>query len=74
VLNEIVGDQAFRKLIRSLLAEFRIRGVTFGDFMSTAEKVSGKKLDRFFSEWIDGTESSRLLMQGIPIGDIVDRY
>ena len=74
VLYRIVGEEAFTSIVRSLLAEYGDRPVDFEKFRALCERVSGRSLERFFEEWIEGTESSRLLVENVPIGEIVQRY
>lgn len=74
VLHQLVGEEKFRGIIREFLEGFSEPGADFGDFRKTAEKVSGKNLGKFFDEWIYGAESSRLLVEKVPIAEIVRRY
>jgi hypothetical protein len=74
VLQELVGEEKFREIIREFLGSFSEPGADFGDFRKTAEKVSGRNLSKFFDEWIYGAESSRLLVEKVRITEIVRRY
>jgi aminopeptidase N len=74
VLRQLVGEEKFRGIIREFLGGFSEHGADFGDFGKTAEKVSGRNLSKFFDEWISGAESSRLLVEKVPIADIVRRH
>jgi aminopeptidase N len=74
VLNNIVGDKIFAQVIRSMLAEYEDKTIDFAGFQELCEVVSKKDLKKYFDEWIYGTESSKLLVAGTPIADIVKRY
>ena len=74
VLHQIVGGENFKNIIRTLLSEFADTPVGFKDFQRVAENVSSMNLQKFFDEWIYGAESSILLIDKIPIKDIVERY
>jgi hypothetical protein len=74
VLNELLGDDAFKGVIRAFLSEYRDKPADFADFRKVAEAVSKRDLDKYFAEWIYGTESSRLLADQVPIEKIVERY
>jgi len=74
VLNQIVGDKIFAEIIRSMLAEFQDKTIDFAGFQKLCERISKKSLKKYFDEWIYGTESSKLLVDGVPIIDIVKRY
>ena len=74
VLHQLVGENSFRNIIRTLLSEYADKPVDFKDFQGVAERVSKKDLKKFFDEWIYGVESSKLLADKIAIKDIVERY
>ena len=74
VLNQIVGDQTFRRIIKDMMSQFADRQIDFHSFQKLAETESGKNLTKFFDEWIYGSLSSELLIKKTPIDEIVKRY
>jgi len=74
VLHQLLGEEAFLHLVRQLLAEYGERGANFRDFQELAERVAQRPLQPYFREWLNGSESSRLLIEGAPIEKIVARY
>ncbi len=74
VLQQIVGEETWNRIVRAFLSEFSDRPADFGDFQRVAERVSKRELSRFFSEWIFGAESSQLLQGNSSIQEIVQRY
>ncbi len=74
VLNRVVGDKTFARIIQAMLEDSRSTGIDFKTFQQLCERTAGRDLKPFFDEWIFGSESSRLLVDGIPIADIVMRY
>jgi hypothetical protein len=74
ILNELIGDQAFDRLMREFLQEFAARPAGFKDFETVAARISGRDLTPFFREWIYGTESSALLVSAATPSQIVQRY
>jgi aminopeptidase N len=74
VLNEIVGDDKFKQIVRAFLAEFDEKPANFKDFQQVAEAVSGRNLSKFFDEWVYGFASSQLLLDKMAITEIVKRY
>jgi hypothetical protein len=74
VLNQIVGDEGFNRIIRTFMAEFSDRPAGFGDFQGVAERVSKRDLSRFFKEWVFGAESSELLIGSASLQEMVERY
>ncbi len=51
-LREEIGDQAFSTLIRRWAKRKAGRQGTTGQFISTAERVSGRQLDDLFQTWL----------------------
>ena len=51
-LREEIGDQAFSTLLRRWAKRKAGRHGTTGQFISTAEKVSGRQLDELFQAWL----------------------
>lgn len=52
MLRNDVGDDNFRKLIRSYYDRFAGKNADSEDFKKVAEEVSGKNLDSFFRQWL----------------------
>jgi hypothetical protein len=74
ILHQLIGDEAFKKTIKTLRSEFSDRAAGFEDFVKIAESVSGKNLKKYFDDWIFGAESSRLLVEKVSVNDILKRY
>lgn len=74
VLHQLLGEEKFLTLMRRFLAEHREPPADFQDFQRLAEQVAGRKLDNYFQEWFYGAESSRLLIENVPLAAIVQRY
>ena len=74
VLNRIIGDESFNKLIHSMVTNYADKAIDFQSFKELAESISPHKLDKFFDEWIFGTISSKLMLDNTSIDSIVQRY
>ena len=74
VLHQLLGEAQFLELMRRLLAEHRQQPADFQDFQRLAEQVAGRKLDNYFRDWFYGADSSRLLIENVPIDEIIKRY
>jgi hypothetical protein len=74
VLYRVVGEETFDSIIRKMVTQFAERPINFEEFETLCERTAGRDLRKFFQEWIYGTESSRLLVDKVPIGEIVKRY
>jgi aminopeptidase N len=51
-LREKVGDRVFFRILRRWYAENRGRSVSTADFIALAERVSKRRLDKFFEVWL----------------------
>jgi hypothetical protein len=69
-----IGEEQFRQIIRTFLSEFKDKPADFKDFQQVAERVSRRDLGKYFNEWIYGAESSQLLLDKVPITEIIKRY
>lgn len=49
-----VGDSSFFKILREYYETFKYSNASTKDFQIICEKVSGKNLDKFFKQWIQG--------------------
>jgi tetratricopeptide (TPR) repeat protein len=50
-----VGDDLFKKILRTTLTRFSGAAIKTADFEKVAEDVSQLNLEPFFAQWIDGT-------------------
>ena len=48
-----VGDKAFFKILHMWTTDNRNGNVTTAQFIALAERVSGLKLNKFFTSWLD---------------------
>ena len=74
VLNELIGDDAFDRVMRQFLQNFASEPAGFKDFEAVATRVSGRDIGPFFRDWIYGAESSELLVGPATVSDMVQRY
>lgn len=52
MLRGVVGDEAFRKGLRTYFTAYRAKAVRVSDFQEVMEEAAGQPLDWFFREWI----------------------
>lgn len=74
VLYQLVGEKTFASIIRNMVTDFVGRSIDFREFQKLCERTAKRNLEKYFQEWIYGTGSSQLLVDKIPIADIVRRY
>ena len=55
MLRDMLGEGVFREGLRDYYQRFRFRQVTGEDFRRSMERASGRDLEWFFGQWIDGT-------------------
>ena len=83
MLRRLVGDEAFFKGLRRFYRESRFQKAGTEDFRIAMEKESGKKLERFFRQWIYGSsipkvkvgyrvEGSEVVLRVEQIGEVFD--
>lgn len=53
MLKELVGDDAFRRAVRSFVRGNIFRAASWRDLISAFEAADNRKLDWFFKQWID---------------------
>ena len=52
MLRHEIGDSTFWLAVRTYYDEFKYSNASTEEFKAIVEKVSGKKLDRFFDQWL----------------------
>jgi len=55
MLRYLVGDEDFLKILQSLFSQYKYYQVTTQDFEEVSSQISGKNLEWFFEEWLNGT-------------------
>lgn len=55
-LRRTIGDEAFFETLRTWTAEHRHGNATTSEFIETAERISGQKLDDLFATWLHADE------------------
>ena len=51
MLNYVVGDEIFNKIMKRIFAEYRFRNISMRDIQALVKEESGQDLDWFFQEW-----------------------
>ncbi|TAK51729.1 MAG: hypothetical protein EPO24_15655 [Bacteroidetes bacterium] len=74
VLHTLTGDDVFYSTIRKLLSDFEHHEADFKDFQTVTEQTSKLNLSKYFNEWFYGNESSRLLLENVPVDEMMKRY
>ena len=53
VLRQKIGDEAFRKGLRKLFADYRYKSYTMDEMFAVFEATSGQSLKKFRAEWVE---------------------
>ncbi len=52
ILNEIVGEEVFKKAVKNYLEKHQFKNVSTDDFITEVEKVYGRELTDFKKDWL----------------------
>jgi aminopeptidase N len=52
MLRRQLGDSVFHKIVRNYYDQYKGKNASTEDFKTVTEKISGKKLDAFFKQWL----------------------
>jgi hypothetical protein len=74
LLYRVMGEKEFLDATGSFYQKYKQTGATTEEFLNHVKQRSSKKLDRLFQEWIYGTESSRLVLEDVPVESLIKRY
>jgi hypothetical protein len=55
MLRWVIGDEAFRKTLRSMMEQYAWKSITTDEFQRLAEKASKQELTFFFAQWVNST-------------------
>ena len=55
MLRWYIGDDAFEKSVRGILAQFTNKPISSQQFRQSIEQITGQKMTAFFAQWLDGT-------------------
>jgi aminopeptidase N len=57
MLREMLGEDVFRRVLRTFYDRHKLQHVDEADFAAVAEEVSGRELDWFFRQWLHTTDT-----------------
>jgi len=74
MLRHEIGDSIFFKTLRDYFETYKYKNASTKDFQEICEQVSGKNLDKFFDQWINGEGEIELeyKWESIKVGDEFD--
>jgi hypothetical protein len=65
MLEEVIGKDTFFALVKTVLARYRNRYLSFEDFERVTEEISGQKLGWFFRDWVDGNKTLSYAVEAV---------
>jgi aminopeptidase N len=74
ILYHVMGEKDFLDATGSFYQKYKKTGATSEEFLNHVKERSLQNLERLYQEWIYGVESSKLILDGIPVEELVSRY
>ncbi len=74
LLYRVIGERDFMDAAGSFYQKYKNTGATTEEFLNHVKQRSKQNLDKLYKDWIFGTESSRLILEGAPVENIIQRY
>jgi hypothetical protein len=74
LLYQTMGENDFLDTAGSFYQRYKHTGATAEEFLVHVKQRSQPNLDRLYQEWIFGTESSQLILDRVPVEDLIQRY
>ncbi|GAH04015.1 unnamed protein product, partial [marine sediment metagenome] len=74
LLYHVMGEKDFLDAAGSFYQKYKYSGATSEEFLNHVKERSIQNLERLYKEWIYGVESSKLILDGFPAEDLVNRY
>jgi hypothetical protein len=65
MLRQMVGKDQFFATLKNVSKKYGGRQATWGDFKTAFEKAGRKRLDQFFSQWLDRPGGPQLKLEGV---------
>jgi hypothetical protein len=74
ILYNLMGEKDFLDAVGSFYQKYKHSGATSEEFLDYMKQHAKQNLDRLYQEWIYGAESSRLILDKVPVEEIIQRY
>jgi Peptidase family M1 domain len=63
MLRNVIGDENFFKVVKTLPERYAWKGVTTDDFHKLAEEITGQSLNYFFQQWVESSGAPEFKVQ-----------
>jgi hypothetical protein len=74
ILYKLLGEQQFGEVLQSFYQKYYEKGATAKEFVNHIKQYSRRSLEKFFADWIFGVESTKYILNKIPIEEIIKKY
>jgi hypothetical protein len=74
ILYHMMGEEDFLDAAGAFYQNYKHIGATIEQFLNHMQQHTEKNLEKLYKEWIYGTESSRLILDGVSPEDLIKRY
>jgi hypothetical protein len=73
-LEYLLGREVFDKILQEYVRRFQYQHVMTADFEKVASEVSGQDLAWFFDQWLRGTKSLDVVLEGLTVQRVDEKY
>jgi len=74
LLDVILGETIFNRIISSLYSNYADKLVSNQDFIHCIERISGRNLTELWEDWIYTNKSNEILLSDSSIQEIINKY
>jgi hypothetical protein len=74
ILYELVGEEAFNRMMGSFYQKYYIRQATSDEFVEHCKNLSAFNLNRFFQDWVYTAQSWEYICNRVPLEEMVEKY
>ncbi len=74
ILYRLMGEKDFLETMGSFYHKYIKTGATAEEFLNHVKQYSKIDLDRFYEEWIFGSESTQMIFDKVPLEKIIQHY
>jgi hypothetical protein len=74
MLKRMVGEETFYRALRRFYKKYRFKEASWKDIRRTFERVSGRDLESYFDQWVNGLDAPRLFLKNVSLHNEDDWY
>lgn len=74
MLEYLLGPPVFDRVLRQYVEDYAHKNARTQDFIATAERVSGRSLQQFAAQWLDGTATCDYSVEHVDVRQAGEHY